>query len=221
MRRAGGDVVAVAGEGADRTSGEAWPRDAGLAGACRRAKLGDRKALGEGERAAVAAPQADDGMDQQAERRDMHRLRPSRPALKRLVRRAAERIERARVEPGRQRVDDASTPAVERIGGAVLRLRRCRERRPAAPLGKADECDRRDVGELAFSLVVVEREGAVRSETALFDRTDDLRPGLHRASFFARSVSAGRAATQSCRCDDNRATRRSSRQRRSRRAPAG
>ena len=96
----------------------------------------------------------------------MHRLRAPRPALKRPVRRTAERIERARAEFGRQRVDDAPAPAVERIGAAVLGFRRSGERRPAAPTGKADERDRRDVGELAVPLVVVEREGAVRGEAA-------------------------------------------------------
>jgi len=91
----------------------------------------------------------------------MHRLGAHRPALKRPVRRAVERVESARAEPDRQRVDDAPAPAVERIGGAVPRLRRSRERRPAAPTGKADERDRRDVGERALSFAVVERKGAL------------------------------------------------------------
>ena len=89
------------------------------------------------------------------------------------MRRAAERIERTSPEFRRHAVDDAPAPAVERIGGAVMRLRRLGELHPAAPAGEADEDDRRNLGQPIAALLGFERETAISGESARRDRFSD------------------------------------------------
>src|SRR5260370_23983091 len=142
MTGAGLDIIALEGEGADRTRGETRLRRAAVAGTWALDALRQRHALGESERAAIAVPEAPIPVDQHAQRRAMHRLRLHGPALERQPGRALEGIERVGAERGRKPVDDAPRPAVERIWPTVGSFRRGCENRPLCPPDEAREHQR-------------------------------------------------------------------------------
>src|SRR5574337_1840860 len=101
MRRAGGDVVALVAERADRTGAETRALTASVAGARGRRDRWNLKRLGKAERAAIGMPKPIDRVNENADRRKMHGLGAARPLLKRPMRRPAERIERRRAELSR------------------------------------------------------------------------------------------------------------------------
>src|SRR5215470_13080184 len=91
MAGAGFDVVALEGEGADGTGGEAGLGRAGVAGTRALDALRQRPTLREGQCAPVAVPEPPIRVDQHAQHRAMHGLRLHGPALERQPGRPFER----------------------------------------------------------------------------------------------------------------------------------
>ncbi len=223
---AGGDVVAVRGERADRTGAEARARDTGLARA-RRARASAGMAIGSAkrERAAIAVPQAVVGMDQQPERRDMHGLGAHRPTLERPVRRPVEGIERPR--PQSPAASAPITRRLQRSSGSARPSRASGEVGEGAPAPRcAGEAPTRTIawsassppaGRLRRARRRRARRGRARSIAATIGAQRE------HAGLPARRAPSAQHALQAepRRCDDSRATRKSRARRRSRRAPAG
>jgi hypothetical protein len=89
--------------------------------------------------------------------------------LERPERRSAEGEQGKRAKIVRQRLDDAPTPAVERMVGAVARFGAIRECAPAFTARKAGENDGANVRKGAAPLFVGEKESAARNEARLRD----------------------------------------------------
>ena len=107
----------------------------------------------------------------------MHRLRAPRPLLERPEQRSAEGEQGERAEVARQSLDDAPTPTVERMVGAVSGLGAGGECGPAVAAGHAGENDRANAGEGAAPVFVGKKEGAARNEARLRDGgRDSLQP---------------------------------------------
>jgi ClpX C4-type zinc finger len=99
----------------------------------------------------------------------MDRFCSLRPSLERQKRWPAEWEQRSPAEFVRQALDQPPTPAVERIGEAVARLRRRGERIPALAADHAGEHDCAHVGEFADPLALVELARPARNEAGSLD----------------------------------------------------
>ena len=183
MADAGRHIIAVAAECPDRAGRKAGLGGAAVAWAGAQVGMGQRDPLGERQRAAIGMPKAPVGMDQDAERRRMDRLRAPCPALERQVGRTAEREERSGPEHGRQLPDQAAGPAIQRMGRAVVRLGRCFESQPLQIAHQPDEHDRPRVGGRVIAVPRMKRAAA--GKAGGLDGPDDrlqlhavaLRPG--------------------------------------------
>jgi hypothetical protein len=92
--------------------------------------------------AAIGMPKPPSRMDQQPQRRAMHRLRPERPCLEIEPRRAAERIKGRALEFICDAVDQPLRPSVERVGQTVAKFGRRGEHRPLVGPCPAEQYDR-------------------------------------------------------------------------------
>jgi hypothetical protein len=137
MACACGDVVAGGRERADRTRVQAPAPFAGLTWTGDCFQFGNIQRLPKPERPAIAVPEPASGMDQETDRRGMHRLRTPRPLLERPEWRPAEGEKRRRAKVARQTFDQPSAPAVERMLGASaasgLAAKASQPERPAMP----------------------------------------------------------------------------------------
>ena len=127
----------------------------------------------EPERAAIAVPESVTRMDQEADRRGMHRPRATRPLLE-WENRAARRKGRALFREGRApglRSPDGSSGRGD--GRARRPLRRSLRTRPSLPVRPSRKDNCANIRQFAAPFAVFEQHRAARDETGLLDGGED------------------------------------------------
>jgi hypothetical protein len=138
------DVERTGAKRLHRAGGQARLRRTGAARAGGRRQARQPDAIGEYQCAAVGVPEPPAGMDEQADRTSVHGFASGREPLKGRRGRGSAWIEGCRGELRRQRADDASRPAIERIRQPIARLDGPQESLPLHTAGKAEEDERSD-----------------------------------------------------------------------------
>src|SRR5262249_11512213 len=116
----GRHVVAPLAEGPDRAGGQAGLLRAAVTGPRPLCARRQGQPFGKGERAAVGMPKTIVRVNEDAERRRRHRLRPHGPALERQIGRPPEGEQRLGGDIACDRADDPLRPAIEWIRRAVI-----------------------------------------------------------------------------------------------------
>ena len=138
------DVERTGAKRPHRTGGQARLHRAGTARADGRRQAGQPDPSGQKECAAVGMPEPPLGMDEQTDWTSVHGLASGREPLKGWCGGGSVWIDGRRGQLCRHRADDASRPAIERVGQPIARLHGAQVSGPLQAAGKAEEDDRSD-----------------------------------------------------------------------------